>query len=244
MRNIRLDICYDGSRYQGWQRLPGANNTIQGKLETALSRILDEPIEISGSGRTDAGVHARGQVANFHCSSTMPCDEILSQLRRYLPEDIGIISCKDASERFHARLNAHEKTYQYRLWYCDLPCVFERKYTAQIDGELDLDAMKRAADLLEGTHDFSAFCANRNFKKSTVRTIMHLEILQLDKEIRFRITGNGFLHNMVRILVGTLIEVGRGERSAESIPELFGAKREKAGFLVPARGLCLEEVVY
>lgn len=244
MRNIRLDICYDGSRYQGWQRLPGVNNTIQGKLETALSRILDEDIEISGSGRTDAGVHAKGQVANFHCRSSMPCSEILSQLRRYLPEDIGIISCKDASERFHARLNAHEKTYEYRLWYSDRPCVFERRFTAQMDETLDLGAMKQAAELLEGTHDFSAFCANRNFKKSTIRTIMRLEIVQLDDEIRFRITGNGFLHNMVRILVGTLIEVGRGERSAESIPSLFGAKREKAGFLAPAKGLCLEEVVY
>ena len=106
MRNIRLDICYDGTRYRGWQRLAGTGDTIQGKLETALSRILDEPIEISGSGRTDAGVHARGQVANFHCESQMPCDVILTSLRRYLPEDIGIYSCKEVSPRFHARLNA------------------------------------------------------------------------------------------------------------------------------------------
>ena len=106
MRNLRLDICYDGTRYRGWQRLPGTDNTIQGKLETALSRILGEPIEVSGSGRTDAGVHARRQVASFHCESRMPAAEILEQLRRYLPEDIGIYSCKDASERFHARLNA------------------------------------------------------------------------------------------------------------------------------------------
>ena len=109
MRNIRLDICYDGTRYQGWQRLPG-QQTIQGKIETALSRILDEPIEISGSGRTDAGVHAKGQVANFHCTNPMPCGQILAELRRYLPEDIGIWSCKEASDRFHARLNAKEKT--------------------------------------------------------------------------------------------------------------------------------------
>ncbi len=244
MRNIRLDLCYDGSRYQGWQRLPNTDNTIQGKLETALSRILDEPIEIIGSGRTDAGVHARGQVANFHCQSQRPCIQILSQLRRYLPEDLGIISCKDVSPRFHARLNAHEKTYEYRLWYSEHPCVFERKYTAQCDGTLNLAEMQHAARQLEGTHDFSAFCANRNFKKSTIRTIFCLEVAQVGEEIRFRVTGNGFLHNMVRILVGTLIEVGRGERSAESIPELFGQKREQAGFLAPAKGLCLEEVVY
>ncbi len=244
MRNIRLDICYDGTRYQGWQRLAGTDNTIQGKLETALSRILEEPIEITGSGRTDSGVHAKAQVANFHCGSAMPCPQILSQLRRYLPEDIGIISCKDASERFHARLNAHQKTYEYRLWHSDRPCVFDRRYVAQIEGELNLAAMVEAAKLLEGTHDFSAFCANRNFKKSTVRTIFQLDVIQLENEIRFRITGNGFLHNMVRILVGTLIEVGRGERDTASIPELFGQKRESAGFLAPAKGLCLEEVVY
>ena len=110
MRNLRLDICYDGSRYKGWQRLPGTDATIQGKIEQCLSRILGEEIEISGSGRTDAGVHARGQVANFHCESNMPAPEILENLRRYLPEDIGIYSCKDCSERFHARLNAKEKT--------------------------------------------------------------------------------------------------------------------------------------
>ena len=130
MRNLRLDICYDGTRYRGWQRLAGTDQTIQGKIETALGRILDEEIEISGSGRTDAGVHAKGQVANFHCESGMRADEILQSLRRYLPEDIGIYSCKEVSPRFHARLNAKEKTYRYRIWNSDMPCVFERKFVA------------------------------------------------------------------------------------------------------------------
>ena len=116
MRNVRLDICYDGTRYRGWQRLASNDNTIQAKLETALSRILGESIEITGSGRTDAGTHAVCQVANFHCDSTMPADEILQQLRMYLPEDIGIYSCKNVSPRFHARLNARTKTYRYRVW--------------------------------------------------------------------------------------------------------------------------------
>ena len=116
MRNLRLDLCYDGTRYRGFQRQSATDNTIQGKLEQALSRILEEPIEVSGSGRTDAGVHALRQVLSFHCVSTMPCEEILIQLRRYLPEDIGIYSCKDASPRFHARLNAREKIYRYRIW--------------------------------------------------------------------------------------------------------------------------------
>ncbi len=244
MRNLRLDICYDGTRYRGWQRLPGKDDTIQGKLETTLSRILGEPIEISGSGRTDAGVHARGQVANFHCESTLPAQEILAQLRRYLPEDIGIYSCRDVSPRFHARLNAKEKTYLYRIWYSEAPCVFDRRYVTVQREDLDLEAMNKAAALLQGEHDFSAFCGNAKMKKSTVRFLRSIEIRQDDREIRMYFTGNGFLHNMVRILVGTLVEAGRGERSPESIEELFGGKRAEAGFLAPAQGLCLEEVMY
>lgn len=244
MRNIRLDICYDGTRYRGWQRLPGKDDTIQGKLETCLSKILGEQIEISGSGRTDAGVHARGQVANFHCESSMPCDEILSQLRRYLPEDIGIRSCKECSERFHARLNALEKTYCYRIWNSDMPCVFDRRYVTVLPEALDTAAMEQAARYLVGEHDFSAFCGNPKFKKSTVRYIRSVTIDRMGEEIRVSFTGNGFIHNQVRIMVGTLVEVGRGERRADSIPALFGGKRSDAGFLAPAQGLCLMEVTY
>ena len=244
MRNLRLDICYDGTRYRGWQRLPGVDNTIQGKLEQTLSRILGEDIEISGSGRTDAGAHAQGQVANFHCTSSMPAEEILIQLRRYLPEDIGIYSCRDCGERFHARLNAVRKTYRYRLWNSEEPCVFERRFISVDARELDLNAMQQAAEYLLGSHDFSAFCANKKMKKSTVRRIDKIEIQRVGHEIRFAFTGNGFLYNMVRIMVGTLLEVGRGERDAASISSLFGAKREAAGALVPASGLCLMEVEY
>ena len=244
MRNIRLDICYDGTRYRGWQRLANTDQTIQGKLETALSRILGENIEISGSGRTDAGVHAKGQVANFHTQSNMPCPEMLAQLRKYLPEDIGILGVKDCSDRFHARLNAKEKTYCYRIWNSESPCVFDRRYVYQLPEKLDLSAMREAADLLLGEHDFSAFCGNPKMKKSTVRFIRSIELRRCGEELRIYYTGNGFLQNMVRILTGTLIEVGRGERSAASIPELFGLKRSEAGFLAPAQGLCLEEVFY
>ena len=244
MRNIRLDLCYDGTRYNGWQRQTAHDNTIQGKLETALSRILGEPIEISASGRTDTGVHARGQVANFHTGSAMDCGELLAELRKYLPEDIGIYSCREVSPRFHARLNALEKTYQYRLWNSAQPCVFDRRYVAVMEDVLDLDAMGKAVELLLGTHDFSAFCANKKMKKSTVRNIKSFTVERCGEEIRFTVTGNGFLHNMVRILGGTLVEVGRGERSAESIPTLFGGKREEAGFLAPGKGLCLMEVRY
>ncbi len=244
MRNIRLDLCYDGTRYRGWQRLPGRDDTIQGKLETVLSRILGESIEISGSGRTDAGVHARGQVASFHTESMMPASEILGQLRSFLPEDIGVLSCKDASPRFHARLNAKEKTYCYRLWVGEKPCVFERRYVTQFRERLDISAMREAASCLIGEHDFSAFCGNAKMRKSTVRFIRSLEIAENGQELAITVTGNGFLQNMVRILVGTLLEVGQGKRSASSIPQLFGAARSEAGFLAPAQGLCLMEVFY
>ena len=244
MRNLRLDICYDGSRYKGWQRLTGQDNTIQGKIEQCLSRILDQPIEISGSGRTDAGVHARGQVANFHCESDLTAEEILQQLRRYLPEDIGIDSCRDVSPRFHARLNAKEKTYCYRIWNSEKPCVFQRRFVAVMPEKLDLGAMEEAAAQLCGEHDFAAFCGNPKFKKSTVRFIRSVEVERLGEEIQIRFTGNGFIHNQVRIMVGTLVEVGSGQRSAESISQLFGGKRADAGFLAPAQGLCLMEVTY
>lgn len=244
MRNIRLDLCYDGTRYRGWQRLPGTDNTIQAKVENTLSRILGEEVQISGSGRTDAGTHAMGQVASCHIQSDMPCDKILRELRRYLPEDIGIYSCSNASERFHARLNAKAKTYCYRLWNSDAPCVFARKFVHIDPRPLDLDAMKTAAAKLVGEHDFSAFCANKNMKKSTVRCIYRFNIQRKGEEVLFTVTGNGFLYHMVRILVGTLLEVGRGERTADSVASLFGGNREDAGGLVPACGLCLMEVTY
>ena len=244
MRNVRLDICYDGTKYKGWQRLTSSDNTIQSKLETALSRILDEPIEVIGSGRTDAGTHAKMQVVNFHCNSAMECTEILSLLRRYLPEDIGIYSCRNVSERFHARLNAKTKTYVYRIWNSETPCVFERKYVYKDTSKLDVAAMQIAAEHFLGTHDFSAFCANKNMKKSTVRYVHAIRVERIGEEIRITVTGNGFLHHMVRIMVGTLLEVGRGERVPDDILDLFGRDREKAGVLVPACGLCLMEVNY
>lgn len=244
MRNIKLLICYDGTRYKGWQRLPGVENTIQGKIEQTLSRILGEEIEISGSGRTDAGAHAVGQVANFHCKSNLPCMEILSQLRRYLPEDIGIESCEETSERFHARLNCKCKTYRYRIWNSEKPCVFERRFVYVLPQRLDVEKMQEAAKYFLGEHDFSAFCANKKMKKSTVRRVDAITITRQGEELVLEFTGNGFLYNMVRIMVGTLIEVGLGKRELESIKALFGGKREEAGYLVPANGLSLQEVSY
>ena len=244
MRNLRLDICYDGTRYKGWQRLAGTDNTIQGKLEQCLTRILGEPVEISGSGRTDAGVHALGQVANFHCESQMSAQEILAGLRRYLPEDIGVYSCKDCSSRFHARLNAKEKTYRYRIWNSEEPCVFDRRYVALVPETLDIGAMEQAAKHLEGERDFGVFCGNPRFKKSTVRFLRRVNLEKVGRELRISYTGNGFLQNQVRIMTGTLIEVGQGKRTPESVADLFGKPRSQAGFLAPAQDLCLMEVEY
>lgn len=245
MRNLRLEICYDGTRYKGWQRLPGEENTIQGKLEAALSRTLEEPVEISGSGRTDAGAHAMGQVANFHCENPMPCGDILSALRRYLPEDIGIWSCEEVSPRFHARLNARAKTYVYRVWNSENPCVFERRYVYQVPESLDMGAMQAACQAFLGSHDFTAFCANKHMKKSCVREIYSFTVERIGQELRFTVRGNGFLYNMVRIMVGTVLEVGIRRRGAEEIPSLLtGCSREHAGYTVPAKGLCLMEVEY
>lgn len=226
MRNICLQICYDGTRYQGWQRLKSNDNTVQGKLEDTLSRLLGEEIRVIGSGRTDAGVHAQGQVANFHTEKLMDCREILIQLRGYLPEDIGIESCKEVSDRFHARLNAQRKTYCYRIWNSDRPCVFVRRFVHVLPEKLNLEQMRHAAQTFLGTHDFSAFCANAKMKKSTVRTLYSLDIVQAGDEVRILVTGNGFLHHMVRILAGTLVEVGLGQRDAGSVSQLFGKKRE------------------
>ena len=244
MRNIRLRLQYEGTRYQGWQKQTSTDNTIQGKMETLLTKMCGEPIEISASGRTDAGVHALGQVANFHTESAMSVEEILEYCNRYLPEDIAVVEVSEAAPRFHSRLNATGKRYRYRIINSQIPDVFWRRYATEEPEALDLDAMRKAAERLLGEHDFKAFTSAKKSKKSTVRRIDSIDIQRQGEEIQILFTGNGFLYNMVRILVGTLVEVGRGERETESIPSLFGGKREDAGFLAPAQGLCLMEVVY
>lgn len=245
MRNFKLLLAYDGTRYKGWQRLGNSDQTIQGKLEAVLSKMVGTPVEVIGSGRTDAGVHAMGQVANFHAETIMSCDEICDYLRQYLPEDIGVLSAETVDDRFHSRFHATQKTYLYRIWNSNEPCVFERKYVWPVAEYFDLEAMKMAAEYFLGTHDFLTFCSNKHFKKSSVRTIYALDIERRGEELQFRITGDGFLYNMVRIMVGTLLDVGRGVRKPQDIPSLFEDKnRVEAGMTAPARGLCLMEVAY
>ena len=245
MRNFKILLAYDGGRYKGWQRLGNTDNTVQGKLEAVLSRMLGAPAEVIGSGRTDAGVHAMGQVANFHGETAMSCGEILTYLRAYLPEDIGVLSVEEADARFHSRLSAVGKTYEYRIWNSEEPCVFERKYRWVLKEKLDVPAMERAAKKFLGTHDFLAFCSNKHFKKSSVRTLEDIQIIRKGEELLIRVSGNGFLYNMVRIMVGTLVEIGLHQRDAESIPAIFETKkRENAGAMAPAHGLYLMEVRY
>lgn len=245
MRNFKLVLTYDGTRYKGWQRLGNTDNTIQGKLESVVSRMLSAPTEVIGSGRTDAGVHALGQVANFHGETEMSCGEILRYLREYLPEDIGVLSVEEVGERFHSRLSAKGKTYQYRIWNGESPCVFERRYLWKIQEALDLPAMEKAAEYFLGTHDFLAFCSNKHFKKSSVRTIRRLEITRQGEELLLTVNGDGFLYNMVRIIVGTLVEVGLARRPWDDVPRILeSGRRANAGAMAPACGLYLLEVEY
>ena len=252
MANYRIVIQYDGTRYKGWQRQRTTGATIQGKLEAILEKQFGRTIEIDGSGRTDAGVHARGQVANFripdHVLSGTPeenCALLSKMFAEYLPEDIAVISVKAASERFHSRFNVVKKTYVYRIWNEPYPNVFERKFTVHRTEEFDLEAMRKAAEYLKGEHDFAAFCGNAKMKKSTVRNIHEIAIERIGGEIRFTCTGNGFLQSMVRILVGTLLEVGLHSYPPEHVNEILEEKkRSQAGPLMPAQGLTLWEVVY
>ena len=243
--NYRLILQYDGTKLNGWQKQGNTDNTIQGKLEAILDKMYGEYIEIHGSGRTDSGVHACAQVANFHAPAKFSPAEIKKTLNEYLSKDIRVLHVETADERFHARLTAIGKTYEYRIDNGEVANVFQRKYTMREENPLDLEAMRKAAVHFLGTHDFKTFCANKKMKKSTVRTITSIVIEQQEGIVSIRYTGNGFLYNMVRILTGTLIEVGRGKLMPEEMPGILEAKdRGAAGFIAPAQGLYLVEVKY
>ena len=244
MKNYKLTIEYDGSRYYGWQRQPG-QNTIQGKLESVLSRMCGDRVEVIGAGRTDAGVHAKGMVANVFLETESTCEEIRDYLNTYLPEDIAVKEVREAAPRFHARYNATGKTYCYTCYDGKVKSVFDRKYYVYLEEEPDLDLMREAAAFLEGEHDFRNFCVNPRMKKSTVRRVNRIEIKRDGGYLRFTIHGTGFLQNMVRIIVGTLLEVGGGRMDVEEVrAALVNPERQKAGPTAPAQGLCLMEVDY
>ena len=243
--NYKMIIAYDGSRYYGWEHQPNTDMTIQGKLEGVLSKLCEEPVEVIGAGRTDAGVHAKGMVANAVLSVTMPEEELRDYMNHYLPEDISILEVKKASERFHSRYKACGKTYCYTLYIGDTKPVFNRKYVYVPEKQPDLEAMKKAAQYLIGEHDFASFCGNPKMKKSTVRLVDEIQIVRKGAYVNMTYHGSGFLQYMVRILTGTLLEVGYGKRSPESMLTLLEAKdRSQAGFTAPAQGLCLMKVDY
>lgn len=244
MKNYKFLLEYDGSRYYGWQRQP-EKNTVQGKLEHVLSLMCGEETEVIGAGRTDAGVHARGMVANAFLETDLSCEEIRDYMNRCLPDDIAVREVREASSRFHARYNATGKTYRYTCHDGAVKFVFDRKYCARLEEKPDVEKMRQAAELLKGEHDFRNFCVNPRMKKSTVRRVDRIEILRQGDYLYFTFHGTGFLQNMVRIMVGTLLEVGCGRMTPAQLQEVLdNPDRQKAGPTAPAQGLCLMEVDY
>ena len=245
MRNIKLTIQYDGSRYKGFQRLKDNDNTIQGKIEDVLTRMTEEKIEIIGSGRTDMGVHAYKQVANFKTNSNLSVEKMNDYLYKYLPEDIVIKDICEVDDRFHARYNAKGKVYLYTINNTKHHDVFLRKYTTHVEKPLDIEAMKEASKYLIGEHDFTSFASSKSKKKSNVREIYSITINKNKEVIDIFVEGNGFLYNMVRIIVGALIDVGLHRKSPEDIKEMLERKdRSQASDTAPAKGLYLYSVKY
>lgn len=244
-KNYKLKISYDGSRYFGWEHQPD-RETIQGKIETVLARMVDKDmVDVIGAGRTDAGVHARAMIANVHLDTQMSSEEIRDYANRYLPDDIAILEVREAADRFHARYKAVGKTYQYTCFDGPVKPVFDRKYYTPLDQELDVEAMQEAAHFLEGKHDYKSFCGNSRMKKSTVRIVDTITVRRRKGYVYLTFHGTGFLQNMVRIMAGTLIEVGLGRKRPEEVGEILEAcDRKVAGPTAPAKGLCLLKVDY
>ncbi|MCC5893985.1 MAG: tRNA pseudouridine(38-40) synthase TruA [Alkalibacterium sp.] len=245
MRNIKMTIEYDGGRYLGWQRLGDSDKTIQGKIEKVLSQLTGSEVEIVGSGRTDAGTHARGQVANFKTISDIDLTSMQETLIRNLPQDIIVKKLEEVPDRFHSRYNTSGKQYSYYVWNQTIPSAFERNYSFHYAEQLDLEKMQKACEKLIGTHDFIGFSALKKTKKSTVKTINNITIEKEGSLIHFTFVGEGFLHKMVRVITGTLLEIGAGTISPDSIDDIFESGiRSDAGITVPSQGLFLDEVYY
>jgi len=245
MNNYKLTIQYDGGRYKGWQRLGDSENTIQGKMENVLSEMTGEKIEIIGCSRTDAGVHALSQIANVKFSANLSETEIKTYMNHYLPQDISVTELALVPETFHARYNAKAKTYLYKIWNEEFTNPFMRKYSMHVEKKLNISDMKKACRYFIGEHDFTAFSNAKSKKKSMVREIYSIDINELDGFLDIRVRGNGFLYNMVRRIIGILIEVGLGKVEAEDIPNIIISKeRYQAGNMADACGLFLEKIDY
>lgn len=245
MTNYKLTIQYDGSRYKGWQKLGAGENTIQSKLEGVLSELEGEPTELIGCSRTDAGVHALAQVANVILKEDRAEAEVKSYLNRYLPQDISITAVTKVPVNFHARYHAKSKVYLYRIWNKEYSNPFMRKYSMHVLESLDITKMRMAAAYFVGEHDFTAFSNAKSKKKSMVRHIYSIDLEEPEGFINIRIRGNGFLYNMVRKMVGILIEVGVGKTLPKDVPDIIlSQERSRVGLLAEAGGLFLEEIEY
>ena len=244
MRNIKLTIEYDGKDFNGWQKQPNKLN-IQGTIEQAIKCVTGEDVELNASGRTDAGVHALGQVANFKTNSKIPIEKFAIAINSRLKKSIVIKKAEEVDERFHSRLNCKKKTYRYIINNSEEGSAIYRNLETHIPQKLDVSKMEQAIKYFEGEHDFKAFKASGTSSKSSVRTIYEAKIYQKGEKIFIELTGNGFLYNMVRIIVGTLVDVGLGKISPEDIPQIIDeGKRENAGKTLPPNGLYLLNVMY
>jgi tRNA pseudouridine38-40 synthase len=245
-RVLKLRLTYDGTEFKGWQRLaPGKGRTVQECLERSLEKILGKEVEAAGAGRTDAGVHALGQVASFHTESRRPAGSIMADLNAALPPDIACLSCEDADLRFHARYRASKKTYRYRVLNRAVPDPFQRRYSLHLAQSLDTEAMRRAAEVFLGTHNFQSFTNLKEKEKSFERTVYSALIEKNGDLVDMVFCGDGFLYNQVRIMASALIACGLGTMGAESIAEIIAAKdRERAPGAAGAFGLCLMNVSY
>ncbi|SFL09185.1 tRNA pseudouridine38-40 synthase [Lachnospiraceae bacterium KH1T2] len=247
MKNYRFEIAYDGTRYYGWEHQPNVD-TIQGKIEKVLAEMCKADvsgIDITASGRTDAGVHAEDMTANVRLETELSEVGIRDYCNQYLPEDIRVLEVREAGERFHARYNATGKTYRYTIFDGPVKPVFDRRFYTPIDERLDVNKMREAAAYIIGEHDFKSFCGNPKMKKSCVRIVDKVEIVRDGGYVRITVHGTGFLQNMVRIIAGTLIEVGLSKRLPESVKETIEAKdRQTAGYTAPAKGLMMIKADY
>ena len=244
MKRVKLTIAYDGTNYCGWQIQPNGI-TIEEVINKALNKLTGENVVVIGASRTDSGVHAMGNVAVFDTETTIPADRIAMAVNRILPEDIVVVKSEEVVSDFHPRYCNCEKTYEYHIVNTRIPIPTKRLTNYFVSYELDIDKMREGAEYLVGEHDFASFCNIKTDVDSTVRTVKELKILKNGDEITIRISGNGFLYNMVRIIVGTLIRVGRGFYQPEQVKEILEAKNRKAaGVTAPPHALMLMEIRY
>ena len=245
MYNYKLTIQYDGTRYKGWQRLGGGENTIQEKLESVISQMMGQAVEIIGCSRTDAGVHALAQTANFKTEKSLEVEQIRDYLNHYLPKDICVTEVASVPENFHARYHSKSKTYLYKIWNNEYSNPFMRKYSMHVPVTLNIERMKEASTYFMGSHDFTAFSNVKSKKKSMVREIYSITFEEEEGFLHIRFCGEGFLYNMVRWIAGTLIDVGLGKIRPEEIKGMLESKdRGKTGNLAEACGLYLEKITY